>query len=245
MSEWWQDLFLSGAYTLLEDIPPERTETQVEFARAALGLQPGERLLDVACGIGRHSLPLAARDVDVTGLDYTPRYLAQALRGSEGLAARFIRGDMRRLPFASGRFDAATNLFTSFGYFQSDSEDAHVLSEIARVLRPGGRFLIDTIARDGLLRRFQDRRWDEIPGGVLLQKAEWDALAGRATTRWTFVRDGQQRSFTVDTRVYAFTELEAMLVAAGLLPAGVWGDWDGSLLGLDSRRMIVLAKKRG
>ena len=73
----------------------------------ALGLETGQRVLDVACGIGRHSLPLASRGYDVTGLDYTSAYLVRAQSGADGLPVRFLRGDMRRLPFSTARFDAA------------------------------------------------------------------------------------------------------------------------------------------
>lgn len=87
MPEWWQEFFLSGSYTELEEIPPERTEMQADFLARTLNLAPDERVLDVACGIGRHSLALARRGVEVIGLDYTPAYLRRAVANAAGLPA--------------------------------------------------------------------------------------------------------------------------------------------------------------
>jgi SAM-dependent methyltransferase len=243
MTEWRQEFFLSGWYTLLEDIPPERTAAQVDFVAEALELQAGARVLDVACGIGRHSLLLAARGMDVTGLDYTPAYLQRASGGATGLPARFLRGDMRRLPFREAQFDAALNLFTSWGYFEDDEENARVLREIARALRPGGLFLLDTIHRDGLVRRFREKDWHLLPDGWLLEERAWDARNGRPLSTWTFLRGGEQRSFTLSNRAYTCSEVEQMMRAAGLSIVEVWGDWEGGPLGLDSIRLIVKARK--
>jgi SAM-dependent methyltransferase len=243
MPEWWQEFFLSGDYTLLQDIPPERTEAQTDFVVKALGAPPGGDVLDAACGVGRHSLALAARGWKVVGLDYTPSFLQKAKACRQGAWPQLLRGDMRHLPFKDGSFDAAINLFTSFGYLESDEEDAGVLREIGRVLRPGGLFLIDTLNRDGLARTLQPTGWSKLPEGYLLEERKWESLSGRVPTVWTFVRSGLEKSYTVSVRVYTAPELVRMLRSARLEVVEGWGDWEGGPLTVESRRLILKARK--
>lgn len=250
MADWWENFFLSGWYRELEGIPAERTEMQADFVVSALGLVPGERLLDVCCGIGRHSHALAARGLSVVGLDYTPTFLRRAVQSGPavgllfGSVPSFVRGDMRRIPARSETFDAAVNLFTSFGYFQTDEEHESAIHEVARILRPGGRFLIDTFHHTGVAAAFLAADWNEIPGGYLLQKRDWDARRGRADSEWIFIRDGKSRAFPVSIRAYTCPEMERMLAQAGMQTTSVWGGWDGRALTLDSRRLIIAAKRR-
>jgi ubiquinone/menaquinone biosynthesis C-methylase UbiE len=107
----------------------------------ALGLRRGERILDVPCGFGRHARMLAARGMEVVGVDLSAAMLAEARRGRRSARPRFERGDMRRLA-CRDEFDAVICMFTSFGYF-GDRENRGVLRRMARVLKSGGRVLID------------------------------------------------------------------------------------------------------
>lgn len=244
MAEWWENIFGSGEYRELERIPPERTGQQVDFVLAALDLRMGDRLLDVACGIGRHSKPFAAAGLRVIGLDYSPAYLARAVAGTGSFSARYVRGDMRRLPIRSGSQDAAVSLFTSFGYFAAPGEDQQVLDEIGRALRQGGRFFLDIGHHDGLIRRFQDRDWLEIPDGFLLEERAWDARRGRVETVWTYACGGTVKRFPVSIRFYTCPEIERMLAEAGMEMLEVWGDWNGGPLTMESWRLLALARKR-
>jgi len=244
MAEWWENIFATGEYRELERIPPERTGQQVDFVLEALGVGLGDRLLDVACGIGRHSIPFAAAGLKVTGLDYSPAYLAKARAAVGGFCARFVRGDMRSLPIASASHDAAVNLFTSFGYFATLGEDQRTLSEIGRVLRPGGTFFLDVSHHDGLIRRFHEHDWMPIDDGFLLEAREWDARRGRVETVWTYVRGGDVKRFPVSIRMYTAPEIERMLDEAAMDIVQVWGDWEAGPLTMESWRMLILARKR-
>lgn len=240
---WWENLFVSGAYRQLQDISPEHTARQVDFALEALDLRRGQRLLDIACGIGRHSVPFAAAGLQVVGLDISPPYLAAATTAARGHAARFVLGDMRALPFQNAVFDAAVSFFSSFGYCETDEDDERLFREVARVLRPGGRLFLDTMHHDALVRRFVERDWAEIPDGLLLEVRRWDARRGRVEARWSFVRGGRTESYPVSIRVYTCPELEAMLRRAGLTTTQVWGDWNGGALTMESWRILLLAEK--
>ena len=243
----WFDGFFEGAW--LDDIalhaPTDRTELQVSFLLDRLEGAPGRRVLDLACGHGRISLPLARAGWDVTGIDLSERSLAVARAAAEqaGLRIDFVHGDMRNPP--AGPFDAVVNLYTSFGYFEAESENQKVLNAVAGSLAPGGLFLIDTINMLGLANRFQERRWETLETGALfLEEHDLDLLAGRNRARWMFVRDDGTRTELVHSvRVYTPHELALMLERARLEVAGSWGDFEAGDLTLTSRRLILLGRK--
>ena len=139
---WYQDWFNSPYYHKLYF---ERDEDEArQFIHTLLDrLKPpeGSRMLDVACGRGRHSIILAAAGFDVTGIDLSPDSIAYAQR-FESERLHFFRHDMR-LPAWINYFDYAFNFFTSFGYFATNREHNDAVSTIVRSLKRGGTVLFD------------------------------------------------------------------------------------------------------
>ena len=161
--EWWRDPRCHFG-DLDEDSPLliQRADVRpaIEFISAELPLPPHARILDLCCGPGRHAVELALQGFVVVGLDLNERYIALARRlaARERVAAQFVVGDMRRLPFTSC-FDAVINVGTSFGFFDAAADDRAVIAEVARVLRPGGIFLLEMGNRDYYLKYFSARDW--------------------------------------------------------------------------------------
>ena len=107
-----------------------------------LGLPDGSRILDVPCGQGRHAHLFAEAGYKVDGLDYSEPLLKIARKRGTGANLKYSQGDMRALPSRwTSRFDGVVNLFTSFGFFTNPGDDAKVIAEFARVLKPGGILL--------------------------------------------------------------------------------------------------------
>jgi D-alanine-D-alanine ligase len=164
--EWWREIFNHLYLKTDGDVVGDDTLTvrEIDLFSDAAGLTKDDRILDVCCGQGRHTLELARRGFTAEGLDRS-HYLVQKARAAakrEGLDVRFKEGDARRLPYRPDTFDAVMILGNSFGYFESGEDDRVVLSEVARVLKPGGRVLID-ISDGGYLRdNFQKRSWEWI-----------------------------------------------------------------------------------
>ena len=227
-------------------IPPETTARQVDFVVERLELAPGTHVLDLACGHGRHSIELARRGMRVTGLDLSAPSLEIARRHARDaeVDVEFVQQDMRDLA-AEARFDAVVNLFTAFGYFADEADDARVIEHVGRALRPGGRFLVDLLNPLWLARNYQPKVWDELEEGMLfLEEREWDSTTWRNSAVWTFVRPSGERSeLRHPLRVYSFPEFATQLRAAGLEPERAWGSFDGEEYGLDARRMIVVARR--
>jgi SAM-dependent methyltransferase len=243
--DWYKDFF--GAEWLglaRQQFTPEQTLAQVDFITGATGLSPGASILDLCCGHGRHSLELARRGYRVVGLDFDPPSLELAREAAAelDLAVEFIRSDMRAIPYR-GEFDLVINLYTAFGYLESEAEDQKVLEQVARALKPGGCFLLDTINQTWLLRHFEPRGWTLLNDGtVLFEERTFDLRGGRNDVTWTFVYpDGRRHVQSHSLRVYTLVEFDAKLTAVGLTLKQVWGSFEGKPYGLDTNRLILLA----
>jgi ubiquinone/menaquinone biosynthesis C-methylase UbiE len=219
----------------------DAAEAQALGAARLAGCPEGGDLLDVPCGFGRHAIALAGAGYRVVGVDRSQALLAEATRrAGEVEWPTLVRADYRELPFADESFDAAINLFTSLGYL-GDEEDTRALGEIARVLRPGGRLVVEIMPRDLLVRRFTEQDWRALGGGrLLLEQRTFDAAAGIVQTTQTLIEtNGERDSRTFSLRVYTATELMAMLLAAGFAEAKCHGDLDGGELTVDTRLVVV------
>jgi ubiquinone/menaquinone biosynthesis C-methylase UbiE len=242
-AETW-DAFFSDFYLRLAagDERQERdAEAQALGAVRLVGCPDGGDVLDVACGFGRHAVPLAAAGYKVVGVDRSQTLLAEARRrAGDGRWPELVQADYRELPFADESFDAAINLFTSLGYL-GDEEDTRALAEIARVLRPDGRLVIEIMHRDLLVRGFSEQDWRALGGGrLLLEQRTFDAAAGLAQTTQTLIEtSGERESRTFSLRVYTATELVAMLTAAGFAEAKCYGDLDGGGFATGTRLVVV------
>ena len=255
---WWRRAFIRGDYPLASLVDSsgfkERTRVELPFLKRALRLRPGTQLLDICCGVGRHTLPLAKAGMNVTGLDVSPVYLAEARRRARkaGLRPRLVRGDMRRANFLE-EFDAAMNLWTSFGYFSTRAEDLAALRAARAALRPGGLFLLETINGGRIARvlRLQEQlgldteRWTEMPDGTLvLEDPSLVDGGGAVRTRWIFIQGASRRDLVTRIRLYTAKSLGALARRAGFTVERVWGEMaDVPYREASSRRVAILLRK--
>lgn len=244
--EFFGDDYL-GVYR--ETIAPENAVLEAAFVQRVLQLPSGSEVLDLCCGHGRHAVLLAKSGLKVTGLDLSQQYLEQAALNASaaGVDLELVRSDMRQVPFA-GRFDAVVNLFTSFGYLNSDDEDMKALHQVSKALKPGGRFLIDLINREWVVSNFvQDERKVDPNGTVYQEHRELDLVSSRIQNSFTVMTpDGATRYLDgLTIRLYTLTELTRMLSEGGLAVQTVYGGYASEGYSIESRRMIVVAGKPG
>lgn len=242
--DWTRSFFRDEIFTPGSAEAEGAAPAEVAFLWKALGLKKGSRVLDIPCGTGRHAIRLAKKGASVLGVDITESYLRVARRAAKRVPnARFVRGDMRRVPLKN-EFDAAINLWTSFGYFATPAEDLKVLRGVAAALKPGGRFLIDMVDHAAVKRSGTTKHWVErADGAFVLEEAffvgGWDP---KVVNEWTVLRPGKPvRRARFVVRGYDKARMYAALRKAGLRPARAWGALSyGSPAG---RRLVVLAIK--
>lgn len=220
-----------------------RTPVETRFLIRVLGLRRGDRVLDVPCGFGRHSLELARRGISALGVDLNPRFISEASSRArlEGLPAEFQVGDMRRLRFRA-RFDAAINLFSSLGYY-GEGADLAFLRALYRALRPGGRVLLHVVNRDFIIHHLAPRMRYRAGPVTVRETRSFDLTTSVVTTQWE-ARQGRRRwTGTLGLRVYASHELVRMLEAAGLRVTGAWADFGRQPAALGSRWFVLRGER--
>jgi D-alanine-D-alanine ligase len=164
---WWRNIFNSLYLKTDGDVVEDKRITNEELDQflSILNISPEDRILDLCCGQGRHSLELARRDFKfIEGLDRS-HYLIQRAKNQakkEGLDVRFREGDARKLPYGADTFDVIMILGNSFGYFETMEDDLRVLKEVFRVLKPWGKLLIDVADGGYQKESFQPRSWEWI-----------------------------------------------------------------------------------
>ena len=244
-STWYKEAFRLDYEAVYSHRDAAEAGRQLDFFEAQVQLPRGARVLDLGCGTGRHTAELARRGYVSIGLELIVERLREARRAVESAGAipHFIRADMRRIPLRE-ELDAAVSFFTSFGYFEADAENAEVLREVGRILRPGGRFLLDYLNRDQVTRHLVPHDTIERDGVTIHQERWVDLRRGRIEKRVTLERDGDRQGYVESVRMFTLSELKAMLSAADLVVDALYGDFDGQPLGPDSPRAIVLATKR-
>jgi len=243
--EWWQSFFdETTGQIMFHEEAWQRAEQSCDAVVSLLGLQPGAKILDLACGPGRFALPLAKRGFRVVGLDICAVYLEQARAKAheQGLHIQLIQGDMRAIPFEN-EFDAVINLFTSFGYFEREEDHLQVLKEVRKCLRPGGRFLLELQNRDWLIKHFQAHDWQERPGCLVLEERTLNLERSRIESRWIVLRGAERKEYALSLRLFTLAELLRLFAQAGLKVLGYYGGLRQELLSLETRRLALLAER--
>ncbi|HEX7091481.1 MAG TPA: class I SAM-dependent methyltransferase [Longimicrobiales bacterium] len=244
---WWRHYFDEVFFRLHEPLFPEQeSRREVAAILELMGLPAGARILDAPCGWGRHTALFGEAGVEAFGADLSVPLLERAARRLRGAGAptRFAAADLRALPFRDGAFDGVANVFTSLGLFVDDAEDLRALAEARRVLRPGGRFLLETMHRDDIVSAYAYRdRWTLPDGTEVRVRRRFDAVAGISYERLWWRRGEERGEKRHALRLRTATEVDALLRAAGFTGMRYYGDWTGEPFSHESERLIVVAER--
>jgi SAM-dependent methyltransferase len=230
-------------YFYSEVLTDQRTEAEVSALVTLLGLAQPLKILDLACGFGRHTNRLAALGHTMTGVDLSQDFLQIARREAlqQHLSVDYQQADMRRVTF-DGEFDYVLLLFTAFGYF-TDTENLQVLQNACKALVPGGRLVFDVQNRDVFLKTMPPFFVMEKENNLMIDRMTFDSLNGRSVNKRIVIRDGVRKDKPFSIRLYNPNEIHALLAQAGLVLERLYADWQGSELTSESRRMVVIARK--
>lgn len=243
-SEDWYDDFFPVFRPLFDAIHPQTTKAEVRAVIKYLGLKRGHRFLDCPCGIGRIALPLAARGVKVTGVDFMQSYLdeLQARAARKKLSITTLRADMRNISFER-EFDTAGNLWTSFGFFKTETENQRVINRMYRALKPGGRFLLHVINRDWLLRHYTAEGWTKTSQARLFERRYFDAATSTNYGQSIIIAGDKKFYRESRLRLYAFHEIIAMFAKAGFVDIAGYGGYRKEPVTYESRMMWVVGTR--
>ncbi|MCC6488922.1 MAG: methyltransferase domain-containing protein [Candidatus Hydrogenedentes bacterium] len=239
---WYEDAFGEAYEIIYAHRSVEAAEPEARFAVETLRLGRSDLMLDLGCGTGRHLVHLFKHAGACVGLDYSPALLRRA-RNVLPQEVGLVRADMRAIPLTSA-FTAVTSFFTSFGYFLDREENLRVVQEVARVLRPGGRFLIDH-ANATHVERALEPEGTRRHGSFEIRETRWiDAATRRVNKTTRLFRDGRELERTEESvQLYSQTELRSLLAEAGLRVEAVYGDYEGSPLDDARPRMLMIGCK--
>ena len=233
--------FLSGRKTFLD------TQKETRFILNVLSLKKGSKILDLACGAGRHAIELAKNGCLVAGLDLNSNCLTKAKQKAKKirLSISFLHSDMRRIPFTK-EFDAVISMFSSFGYLETEKDNDEVLKKISGALKDRGALLLDLQNKNWVLKNVPVKAWDEQNGLFLLEKRQYDAEKKVYNNEITIIspRKKIERVYS-SVRLYELAEIKDKLKQNGFSIAAVFGGYNKTKFNIQkSQRMIILAQKK-
>lgn len=240
-SEWFAEWFNSPYYHALYK---DRNEDEAaRFLRALLSylnLEPASRLLDLACGKGRHSIYLNSRGFDVTGIDLSEKSIGEASRHTN-TRLRFEVADMRKFQLNT-KFDVVFNLFTSFGYFEKEEENQEVLCRVFDHLKPGGRLVLDYFNAALICPTHLGSMEKEVDGYHFRMAKKID---GNRIYKDIEVTDGEKKfHFQEQVQLLNATMLHALLVSAGFELLDEFGSYQlDNYVPQSSERLILIAQR--
>ena len=244
--EWFEDeSFWTAIYPFLfSEARFETAEKHLDSILNLMGTDSGS-VLDLCCGPGRFSIPLAQRGFQVTAVDRSPFLLGKGRQraAQRDLNIEWVEKDMREFERPAA-FDLVLNLNTSFGYFDAKDEDVRVLRKIFTSLKPGGRLVMDLIGKEKLARIFQPTVSEKLEDGTLLVMRheifdEWS----RIRSEWIIIKGPDVRTFEFHHTVYSGQELKDRLIAVGFRDVKLCGSFEGEEYGRESNRLVAVAVK--
>jgi 2-polyprenyl-3-methyl-5-hydroxy-6-metoxy-1,4-benzoquinol methylase len=242
--EWWEEFFPVWAEVQRQAKSEEETRVEADCIENLLQLPPRATVLDVPCGEGRLALQLAALGFRVTGVDITLPLLEDARQkaAERRLEVTWEHRDMRDLAW-HGAFDGAFCFWGSFGYFDEQG-NADFLKSVARALKPGARFLVETHTAETLLPRFQERSWHRVGATLMVQARRYDHVRSRINEQWTFIKGGESVERRSSIRIYTYRELCHLLEAAGFTACEGYDGASEAPFQLGARRLVLVATRR-
>ncbi|QNP66895.1 class I SAM-dependent methyltransferase [Streptomyces genisteinicus] len=232
-TEFYDFLFSEQRWTQAEDLLG---------TSPLLSIPAGARVLDLCCGPGVFTIPLALRGADVTGVDRSPVLLERGRKraADTGAAPRFVEADV--LDYRpDGPYDVVLNMFTSFGYFEDPADNARVLETMHDALAPGGSLVLDLAGKELLARRVEPpkvvRRGEDLLVQTDTVLDDW----ARLRSDWVLVRGERVTRASLVWFVYSAVELRAMLREAGFGEIEVYGGFDGRPYDQDAERLVLRA----
>lgn len=249
-SEWYNDpeYWATNRAFIWNQKLIEMSEVATEKIAELLEMKPGESILDMACGFGRHSLALSKQGYSVTGVDLNSNFIQEASEKAKNieLDARFLCADMRDFVEPES-FDNIILMYNSFGYFLDPQEDRQVLDNCLQSLKSGGKLLLSVVGREHIMQHQssnQSRYWHEADDGkIWLIEAKANEDRTWNIVRWIVLKDNKRQEYTYGLRIYDEPELRDLLLSVGYSQIQAFGSLSGKRYNDESHHLILRAQK--
>lgn len=245
--QWFEkeDFWLNYGPVMFDEHHWAEAHGVAEAITSIAGLKKGSRILDAGCGPGRISVELALLGLDVTGVDIIQPYLdaAKETADDEGVSVTLLNQDLRTFA-TEKKFDAAINVFTSFGYCETKDEDLMIVRRIFDSLRDGGTFILECVSREIAVQYYTDGEWFERAGMTVLTDfgvvGAWEGLR----SRWILIdKNGKRLEHEFVQRLYSAPDLRDELKRIGFSSVDVYGGFGLSPYDHSAKTMVLVAKK--
>lgn len=228
----------------------EDTKHQIDFLIEKLDLKGNEKILDLACGFGRHSLELARRGFSVVGVDITPDYInyASNIAKTERLNAEFIHSDIRDINFEN-EFDVALNMADgAVGYLENDEENLKIFKIVSKALKQGGKHFMNIMNADYAKTHFPCKLWDNGQKNLTLSKFEWNnetkiMLYGQLDFTYGAPLSNPVIEYGNPTRLYSLHEIKNIFADLGMEVNEAYADFSGKKSSDNDIQLMVYSKK--
>jgi SAM-dependent methyltransferase len=244
MTSWYETFFSGLSVEFWIQAAPPPSPEELSFLREELDIQPGKRVLDIPCGSGRHSVPLAELGYAVTGFDISAHFLARArhFAHERGVSVEWRLADMRTLAFER-EFDAALCFGNSFGYL-SRADTRHFLKRLSAALHHGARFVLESGAvAECILPNLVRSRWMQAGEILFLSSVDYDASTSRLISRYIFIRQAERQEKTAEIIVYTVGEVVELLGEAGFVVEGLFASPAKEPFHVGAPRLLLVTRK--
>ncbi|MDF2684124.1 MAG: class SAM-dependent methyltransferase [Brevibacillus sp.] len=242
--EWFERSFREDYVLVYRHRDDSAADSEVANLLARLPIKDTGRVLDLCCGSGRHSRALARRGYEVVGVDLSPVLLQLAEEHNDYPQLSFIRCDMRKIPFRD-EFDIVVNLFTSFGYFSTDEENAKVVRNMAQALKSGGEVIIDYLSPVFVKENLVPHSSKEAEGMLIHEKRWMEDVFVKKRITITDDQSNEPREYMEQVRLFTVEQMISMLEQAGFRQIQVFGNYHfDPYVATESPRMIFYAIKQ-
>ncbi|MGD8781508.1 MAG: methyltransferase domain-containing protein [Ignavibacteria bacterium] len=244
MNNWYKEWFASDEYLELYKHRDGKDASKIiELILASISIPPNALILDSACGAGRHSIYLAERGYNVVGFDLSENLLNVARANSieKKLLINYVRGDKRNIYFKR-KFNLIVNLFTSFGYFQSDKENFAFINNSLNFLLDGSFFVIDYFNKNYLVENIVSETKRNRNGKTLIEKRFIEN--DRVIKEIIIKGKKSSRKFVESVKLYKYSIIVEHLQKIGYKINCIYGDYEGNSFEKNkSERLILICQK--
>lgn len=244
MAEWFEDWFNTEEYlNVYSHRNEEDAKNLFDLITKNILIEKGSKVLDLACGAGRHSILFAKNGFNVTAVDISDNLLNVARKTAKEfeLKINFIKSDLRKLHL-NRKFHLIINLFTSFGYFENDDENGEVIKIAFQHLADNGYFILDFFNITYLKNNLIPVSYDKIEDKIIKQERVIEG--NRIFKKIIIAKKGIEKSYYESVRAYTKEELLSLFKNNGLKVECIYGDYLGNVFEEESSpRLITIAKK--